>query len=500
VNQQISASIKDKVTLANIFVCLVSAGLFISVFIVDKSRLPEGWELPKVYFWQLFCLVFVIAALIYGLFCIVKQAGSLKDRKQVSFYGIFWGLAVFLIFIMLVIISFQSEYMRIFYVRTVENPLYKILISLVAGRERFVEIPVGIVGNRFRDFGLITVVLIVLFSQQLKRFVTRSNWHLISLAFIFSALAQSAIGLFQFLGFVQTSPHLIAEGQWIFGTFGQTNFYVGHLIVGMVLSLFYLRSRNKIVMVSSLISVMVIVLGIVISWSMWGYLILGLALILVFGYEILAHKKFLLFSGVIFSTMFLAFIYIVGNITDLLPEYSFRVTVWSNIINIYAAGLFNNSGDPFVLRRFVLGTGFDTLGHVFRDFGVLSRWYIDRAHNIFLDIFVSAGMLGLIAVAVFFGRMVRLSVARLNDRKIVYGTIVMVVLLVRAMVHTCSISNLMDLVVTVVLLSEVCPQVGRASNYKEIPRSVGIQSSVNNRPITTKTSLQQESNPNGTQI
>ncbi len=386
-------------------VILVAAfGIAVSPFVVDYNTLPKGYELPKVFFYQAVCIIILVLAFI---------AAALKQKNKTKF--------------------------------KVPKSLYVVLITTVlfilsALLSKHIE--VAIWGNSFRFQGLITYLLLLWATYGVYCNISYANWHLLSLGLIFSTVIQSASAYNQFTELARINPDSILDGVWVNGTFGQANWFAGRLLLAIILSAYYLGlrlHRNLTLRLifklyfAILIFIFIAVLGL--TQSGWGMISGGFAIALIIFYELLPRKIFiaLISIGIVLAAIG-AIIFVNSG-----PEYNLRIDILNSILTIL-----NQPFNVNQLKILALGFGFDTLGEVFRDYGLIKGLLVDRAHNFILDIIIQNGF---IVLGIFTGLIVRIfrNLFSNNKNRILdFSFIVIIAWMFRSVIHENGIVNIVD--------------------------------------------------------
>ncbi|MFQ5493677.1 MAG: O-antigen ligase family protein [Candidatus Dojkabacteria bacterium] len=399
------------------------AAIILIPIVVDYTALPMGWELPKLYFWQMFGIFFSLAA---GGWLILRKKTTKTNGVRIA--PLFTPIALILL---ISVSSVTSVYLRD--LTPSHSPLYK-LFNFEYGN-------LAIFGNPFRDFGLISVIILISLGVAVRNLVTKRTIKYLEVAFIASSVLQSLIAIYQFLGLVN-SPVLVRQGLYVGGTFGQPNFLTGHILVGFVLVSKWVTQFSGWKRAFLVTIAVLMIAAIVSSFSIWSYFVAGLAIILITLYEYLGVKKFvrtLYIGAAVIGVLAVPFVFVLLKIA---PVYAHRINIWSEILRIY-------TGDP---TKLIFGSGFDTLQEVLRGSSIFRHSYVDRAHNFALDVFASTGLTGIFGVILLVKRVSRNFRHSLKSREFAYMLIALLVWVARSLVHTSSVVNLADMVVLVAVL------------------------------------------------
>lgn len=415
-------------------IALIAFGIFASPFVSDQSDLPKGWELPKVYFWQVLSSSLIAIILISRM---LKKIRS-KDFTLNKLHLVFVSLLFFYL-----LISLGFKLTRGTEISSENNPLYLTILPILYGVNESHLVKISVFGNTFRETGFITIALLLSLFWLCKDYLSLKNWHSFLYAFIASSVTQSLLALMQIFDLNNQSFDLVTEGKWVYGSFGQTNFYVGHLLVGLVSSLYFLRTKF---VEYSIFPIIFITIGILISFSYWGYAVLATIFILTLIYE-KSNPFFLkIFSKQKYLVAFVTFglfpiIYIA---TFILYPSEFRLTIWDAVIDTHVIKYFRDPFDLNQLKIFLFGSGFDSLGKYLGENNKFLGMNIDRPHNIFLFILTSSGTFGLVIFSWFFIRVTKLTEDLVQNRAFIYSLFLLLAWILRSQLHTSTIVNLVD--------------------------------------------------------
>lgn len=344
----------------NIIILLTSIVVFLSPFVVNYTILPKGFELAKVHFLNISTAV-ILLVFLFLLFS--KKIKLEKDKLRKA-----------LLVCLIIIVSF-------------------VITTILSSHSN-----ISLYGNSFRDQGLIFYTLITLAAAVCYLTVNKFNQQFIIFALFFSAFIQALIGISQYISLLQSHPDLADDGYWVNGTFGQANFYSTLLVLGFIAGFFVLNLINSKVMkykfkipllTLATTFILIIVIANILSYSVFGWITMFIALILLLLYK---YLKKTIFYRIFIVAIILAAIGSVYSLTRI--EDNLRIDIWRNSLVHY----FNQLNSKPIY--FVFGFGFDTLGNVFKDAGFFKGVFIDRGHNIFIDIVMQVGIIG-IGLSVF---------------------------------------------------------------------------------------------------
>jgi len=445
----------NKLKFSDIYVVLFATGLFTMPLIVDKSHLPQGWELGKLVFVQYFSLGLITLSILHNLFLLFKKEYKWQKSN-------WWIVALIVLF---VISTVFSPYSRQINNLEYHNSLHYLIYSFFKKfklTSRFLKI--SMFGNNMREAGVITYSLIIIVMANLSKYLknnTNFKIHIIFFSLILSSVYQAIIGIVQFIGYLQTDILTIKDGMWIFGTYGQSNFFAGHLLLGLVLSTMYLKStfhsnlRAKLFLkYLSVLFTLLLIIAIIVSYSNWAIVMLIYILGVIFSYELLPKDMFYKIILIPSITILILVIPLSFIFINYLPEeYSFRTQVWQEIYIIYVRDVFTNFNITNLIFL-LFGRGFDTMGEVFNQAGAFPTVYIDRAHNFLLQIFTTLGLAGM-SIFVYSSKQILTNI-KLNIKNplFTYSFFALFIWIFRSMVHTSSIVNIFQAMALWVILNK----------------------------------------------
>lgn len=389
---------------------LAATIIFVASFAINKDNLPFGYELPKVNFIKQSSIAFFVISLI------ALSISILQQRKRIRLRSI--------LLLGIILIIYSISYLRSPFEDTALN------------------------GNRFREQGLIFYLSITLFAFMLSIFVNKKNVHLIFVALIFSSVIQVFIGYSQVYKLIQDNNFVVFESTGVFGRFGQPNFFANKLLIGFTIACFYALSKRKILRYFGVVSALLLISGVLLSFSTWALITLPCAVILMICYEFLMKRRN-------FSKLILGFYLLIipANFIGILImeklTYTFRIDIWRNILNVihYNLKAFEHLGN------LLFGYGFDTQMEVFQLHKLIPGHIVDRSHNVIFDIILQIGLLGLTGIgAVFFFVFYKLQ-EKLKKRYFAFALIAATIWVIESLVHTNSAVNIFEFSILVGILA-----------------------------------------------
>jgi O-antigen ligase len=395
--------------ISTLVVITAAVGIFASPFIVDYQTLPKGFELPKVIFIQIVC---VIAILLSFLGYILSSAKQPKLKPSKSFY------LMIVVSILFIVSALISPYLEI-----------------------------AIWGNSFRLQGVITYLLLIWAAYGVYLNINRDSWHFLSLAFIFSTLIQCALAFNQFSDLAKTNPDAILEGYWVNGTFGQANWFAGRILIAIIFAAFYFGLRLSRPIVIRLLFKLYFALLIFIflgtlgtTLSMWGIISACVAILLILFYELLPKKVFIsLLILLIVIAVVASIIFLRAN-----TEYNLRIEILNSSITILTQPI-----DLKQIKILGFGFGFDTLGEVYKDYGLMKGLLVDRGHNFIIDIVLQNGFIVFaLFVALIIGAFKKMY-SKTKNRIVDFTFIALLAWMFRSVIHENGIVNIFDFLIIV---------------------------------------------------
>lgn len=390
---------------------LLMVALVVSPLIVDMSSVPQGWELPKVWFWQWVMVVLICIGFI-RMFANFVAAQELRRRQYILLFVIIMLVVLWLMFPLFT----QTEWQGI-----------------------------KLWGNEFRYHGFFTAVGTFLLGVQVATFWKRDSLtEKVLAAWLIASLVQAAIGTSQILDlFFDNGEFFWSFTDYIYGSFGQPNFFAGKLLLGVAVSIYFFK-RIKDIPYRLILSAVILWFGVVIFFSQSTWALVGLAILLM--------TVLLRILSVVFRIEKLWWIYMLGSRLMLfflpfliwpkiqsLEVNDHRIFIWRR--SIFAASP-QNLGEA---ANLVFGYGFDFLAERISKLGLGEGAYIDRAHNLFIDILFNMGLAGWALLTSLLGWFYW-TLKNLDEQQI-YLLLVLDTLLIRAVVHTNSIINIVDLTI-----------------------------------------------------
>jgi len=345
--QNISRRIKD-LHLPSLFFFLAALGVFSIQLVYNPGSLPLGFELGKVFMVQMFAIIFFVAMFSFFLQRLFEAlSGNASNRTKL-------------------IISWWSNRVAAW-----GYPVLVLSCLLTVAYSPYLEL--SIFGSQFRMAGIYTQVALIIISVFAYFGYKYINRKLLMLAILFPLIWQAMIG---YLDATSLTWELIQTGYYVNGNFGQANFFAGSMNLGLALTLFILVTRKKHTKYSliGLISLVVLFLGaIYLSFSTGGLIFAGfLVAIAVFAKLPLSHvvKKFVLVALI---PLFLA-----AASWGVIANEPGRSSIWQATAQV-------------IPSHALFGFGTDSLGEEIQKEGLLPGRYVDRAHNIYLDVIYTNG-------------------------------------------------------------------------------------------------------------
>ncbi|HOZ53330.1 MAG TPA: O-antigen ligase family protein [bacterium] len=266
-------------------------------------------------------------------------------------------------------------------------------------------------GSLDRQFGWVSLALFFLFSfflsSNLLFFENRSKKiRTILLAASFSASLVSVYAILQFFGIdflTWNEPAIITKRA--FSTLGQPNFLGSFILLTMILPFYFIKKDNTILIkVLGILFFCLQFLALIFSGSRGAWVGFLVGLLFFLGYLFLKKKKIvLIFGGLAFIVLILISFLGSNNLSQRFQSSfdfsrggaSARISLWSASID----GIKKNPwGYGIENQKDILVNYYDVNWGTFNKVNVM----FDRAHNVFLDILLEVGIIGLL-LCCFFG-------------------------------------------------------------------------------------------------
>ncbi|MBD3363031.1 hypothetical protein GF362_04900 [Candidatus Dojkabacteria bacterium] len=345
--------------------------VFILIFIplIVNFNFFRAYELPKIFIFRVCVSLLTIVVLLHHMFFLKTYQNTKKIKLNRESAIILIG--IFLIIIWLTITTLLSD-----------------------------NIITSIWGNYDKRFGLLTIMNLIFFGLLSFDILQRN---LQKFLFLFSV----CIPVFILINFKDSYEQLflgtldlnLTEGR-VVGTFGQSNFLAGYVLLMMPFLLYFLYSIKSKLFKTYI--VMNIVVSIILVWwsgSRMGQIILiflliySLALFIKHYFTQPILKKFALAISIILGIMVILIVFTTSS------RFQAFGLLDDTRRNIWKASLQAISDSPLI------GYGLDVGGYILPAYmyqsGVNVPISLDRAHNEFLDISLNTGLIGLVFVSCF---------------------------------------------------------------------------------------------------
>lgn len=391
-----------KETFRYIAVGLIGMLIVVSPFLVNYADMPWGFERPKAMF-SLFLMIVTIG---------VVAAIAFKLPKVWP-----WRLAL-LIGWLLVTTFFASD------------------------------IQIAVWGNPYRFQGLIFYLSLLLFFLSIPKVLSPKVFWLLIFAYLAVGLAQSVIGISQGVKLLMSSLEQLQKGLYVNGTFGQSEFFAGRLLVTIGLSLFalakfkYPKSLVQSVVKGLIFAVLVASLAALgLSYSRGSlltlpFLLLLLAIPFISRSVVLTSKSLAYLTYALYAVLALFGGYLAFNWV----ENDYRSVIWSE-------------STKAILARPINGYGLD---NQLNGLAGITDIVVDRGHNFVLDILLCIGVVGGVLLIVYLWPTIRdfwkdLWANQNTSKRII--SMLIVSLLLRMVVNTTSSVNVIDLAILAAMWS-----------------------------------------------
>ena len=459
--QKFHKHIQKNLDFSSIIVFLISIQFFITTLIVDYKHLPLGWEIPKIRFWiysSFILLLFIILAkLDLILINIRKNVKSIKNikiglpkitHKRLSL--ILLTSIVISMFITLINTKYFIYFNQLAYV-----DFYTNILEILSGYSDFINI--GITGSLFREQGLLFYLSTIFIGLLLYSYTNPKNLSIVSNMLIFSGFIQSIIGIYQFININYILQNFSSD--YIFGTFGQNNFFSGFILVTTLVTLFQTNTKNKKTYKNLIIVTLFYIqlITLFISNSLWG-IVTFLSVVCLYFISKNNKKNIFIIFEISLISFFIFFIPTSNFFIKLFPVYQQRLDLWTEIFKLYTVNVFNNT---LSFVDILFGTGFDTISNTLKNNGIFTNLHFDRAHNIFLDILIQTGMVSLFLISTLITNLylsfkkIRLSLNSEDYNQISSVGLIIIALILRAIIHTNSVINIVELIFALFIFAKL---------------------------------------------
>jgi O-antigen ligase len=367
-------------TLQNKFHWLYLTGFFV-ILCLPLVALPPYFFQPD---WAK-AIIFrsIVAIMLFALFVQFLSKNNIKERLQTAIATfrknpILWALgALFLVFLLASIFSV--------------DPLFSFW------------------GSPYRGGGFVTFAFLFAFAIIAFWILKKEDWKKAFIICISVGVLVSLIALIQFYGI--SNP--------IFSNISRPSATLGNPItLGIYLSIlfficlsFLISEKNKAWKIFYGLSLIIFIHAILITASRAAFLgvILGIILFFLSFSKGNKYLKISLIAFLILATGFLAYVNLIGKFPDFLEQNKVFSSVKPrlNIAKMFGDERFKawQTFGMAIKDRPILGWGPENQSIAFDKFYdpnvTVSQWW-DRAHNVFLDIAVQAGILGLLAYIFLF--------------------------------------------------------------------------------------------------
>ncbi len=336
---------------------LVFIGVVCVQFFYDANNLPIGFESAKVQALQtiaVIALLYILLLLPLDLWQQYRKSGNLKNLLQKLRPVLFLNLPV-LLAVGLIVWSI------------INSPFQTIAVE----------------GNPFRYSGLWTILALFVLLYFSWAFSQTKFLKILLLGYL------ALIILHAILGYVDVSSldwELIKTGNYVNGNFGQANFFGNTIATGIIIATVYCLEawRTKDYKLISVLLLAILILSgvLILSFSYGTWVILPVVLggyLLVRFSKLNSGRKLLLSLGLLTVVTVLVLVGIYQS------DEARRLT-WDAVVVLIA-------------QRPFWGYGPDTLSYALQAAKLLPDRFIDRSHNIILDLIFNFGILILPSLA-----------------------------------------------------------------------------------------------------
>jgi hypothetical protein len=310
---------------------------------------------------------------------------------------------------------------------------------------------VSLYGSYYREQGLLFWINIVIFIICLRNLLSRKNFHYILIAWIISAFIQSSITVIQFIDGGDSLKNVL-DAKGTYGSFGQSNFLAGHILIGVIASIYFIENSKELnIKVFSKFKYVFITVfcflftGLIFSGSLWGIIcgiIFSICYFLIDKIKLIPNLLKLIF---LLSPVFIyPFELIFGRF---FPIFDIRFQYIDAIRKFMIDRLSVGFEDKL---KFLFGYGFDNLGSTMHKFGYMMNSNPDRAHNIIFDLIYTFGVIGFLVI--FLLALKALLKIKNKGSLSQFVLIAFITLWTRNLVNTNSAVNILDFGIVLALL------------------------------------------------
>ncbi|BCX13672.1 MAG: hypothetical protein KatS3mg085_204 [Candidatus Dojkabacteria bacterium] len=374
----------------------------------NSQNLPFGWELPKVYFVVALCLVM----LLFYIFDSLTSNFKLSTKHA---------------FILILV-------------------LYLIFVGFINQNQETI-----LLGSNYRKQGIITIsvilVTLTITSKYLYIYHKTIIW-----TFIISGLFQIPFVIENLNFILNSQSHFrkLLDGMYVFGSFGQSNFFAGHMLIGSLFSFYFVFFYKDLKLkILSILTLFILSLCIILSYSIWAILVLLFGMLVIFFYRYFRESMYT--TAVASLLIFFSFNFVSIN------ESLFKIFMNSPLgASFYSRFEYRKAFFEVYLndfKLFLFGSGPDTLHIVLKANDKLPGIILDRTHDFFLDIAFVGGFI-LLAVFCLFWLKVSLKISKARRNNLIDVCFLIANLwILRSLIHTSSIINLVEFGILVAVCS-----------------------------------------------
>ncbi len=400
---------------------IICLGLLILPNLFYQNLSNRGYELAKVDGIKFLAVLLTITNIVYAIIQIYLYKVNFINLLQKLKHIFFSKHILFFIFLFFVILNNLSQ-----------------------------EHTIAIHGNFWRSQGLLIYLAIFIVFITTWIFTNKKNYKFIVISLFLSGIIQSLVSIVKLKNYIYVNNiSKIFDGFFINGNFGQTNFVTYTLGISFIITYFELRIKNidKYFVANYLLSICLILqtLAIYFSGSLWTIICL-ISFVLIFEISLKINKfnkKIIqsitsLFLIISFLFPFLLYILKLQITGDL------RIQIWFSVIELLSKSN---------IHILFAGIGFDYLGEWLKTNNVLTNFYIDRAHNFTLDMYVSMGLIPTI-IFIYFTIRNLVQIEKTDQNK---NLIMMLVMfwIIKSVIHEFSIVNLIELTTLLAILNRL---------------------------------------------
>jgi len=325
----------------------------------------------------------------YNLFL----AGIISDSFSINHVYLLWFAIPFLSLFYILDVIINNK--KIDYVDII---VYILIVLAIISTIFAINRKISIYGAVKRNEGLLSILSYYLILLNVRNIKNEKYIKLIIKAFIIIGLVQVLYAILQVYTRLEFIKHY-SKPYMASGLSGNPNFFGGYMVMHTLIMfvLYLLYHKNKYLILSVIFFV-----GVCLASSTAPFL--GLIVTIIF--FIIQYRKNIKLKELFKIILLFIIVYIFIDYTvKFVQEGMFKNTIWDNynITKELKKGVSSNFGNgrielwknslPLMSKYYITGCGLDSFGIVY---GIRDGIFFDKAHNIYLQIAITNGLLALI--------------------------------------------------------------------------------------------------------